>query len=320
MAYILQQRRDTLTNWNSYNPILADAEIGFIRDFDENGKQKTSLYKIGDGKTKWRDLPLFGFGGDIYDAASAWTGSDLDTTVASQQAVLNKIAEKINDSETTTNNSIESIKNELITSISNVLNGTEDTEGVVDKLSKSQLVQLLHEGEGEFEEGTLDEDKIAAWSDQIVSRAIVLAEFKKVWEALGLNEDSDKSFIQATNTQLEALKTFADTYSPIVDGLVSTVESHDASIEKHEKDIYGWDEEVVTGTDEETGEEIKETVHHDSIDEKIDKVKTKVTDEVARLDEKIDTMHQIMTEKEYVEIHDFSVYPEGTLIFTYKEE
>lgn len=318
MAYIVQQRRDTKENWEKINPVLADSEIGFILDKDENGIQKSSLYKIGPGK--WNDLPLFGFSGNVYDSSSAWKGSDLDTTVASQQAVLNKIAEKINDSETTTNNSIESIKNELITSISNVLNGTEDTEGVVDKLSKSQLVQLLHEGEDEFEEGTLDEDKITAWSDQIVSRAIVLAEFKKVWEALGLNEDNDESFIQATNSQLATLKTFADTYGPIVDGLVSTVESHSTSIEKHEKDIYGWDEEVVTGTDEETGEEIKETVHHDSIDEKIDKVETKVTDEVTRLDEKIDTMHQIMTEKEYVGIQDFSVYPEGTLIFTYKEE
>ena len=289
MAYIVQQRRDTKENWEKINPVLADSEIGFILDKDENGIQKSSLYKIGPGK--WNDLPLFGFSGNVYDSSSAWKGSDLDTTVASQQAVLNKIAEKINDSETTTNNSIESIKNEL-----------------VDKLSKSQLVQLLHEDEGEFEEGTLDEDKITAWSDQIVSRAIVLAEFKKVWEALGLNEDNDESFIQVTNTQLATLKTFADTYGPIVDGLVSTVESHDVSIEKHEKDIYGWDEEVVTGTDEKTGEEIKETVHHQGITEKIDT---------------LESLHNILTQEEFDALDPSkggAGYEEGKLYFTYIEE
>ena len=289
MAYIVQQRRDTKENWEKINPVLADSEIGFILDKDENGIQKSSLYKIGPGK--WNDLPLFGFSGNVYDSSSAWKGSDLDTTVASQQAVLNKIAEKINDSETTTNNSIESIKNEL-----------------VDKLSKSQLVQLLHEGEGEFEEGALDEDKIAAWSDQIVSRAIILAEFKKVWEALGLNEDNDESFIQVTNTQLATLKTFADTYGPIVDTLVSTTETHTTSIEKHEKDIYGWDEEVVTGTDEETGEEIKETVHHQGITEKIDA---------------LESLHNILSQEEFDALDPSkggAGYEEGKLYFTYIEE
>ena len=289
MAYIVQQRRDTKENWEKINPVLADSEIGFILDKDENGIQKSSLYKIGPGK--WNDLPLFGFSGNVYDSSSAWKGSDLDTTVASQQAVLNKIAEKINDSETTTNNSIESIKNELL-----------------NKLSKSQLVQLLHEGEGEFEEGTLDENKIAAWSDQIVSRAIILAEFKKVWEALGLNEDNDESFIQVTNTQLATLKTFADTYGPIMDTCVSTTETHTTSIEKHEKDIYGWDEEVVTGTDEEAGEEIKETVHHQGITEKIDA---------------LESLHNILTQEEFDALDPSkggAGYEEGKLYFTYIEE
>lgn len=289
MAYIVQQRRDTKENWEKINPVLADSEIGFILDKDENGIQKSSLYKIGPGK--WNDLPLFGFSGNVYDSSSAWKGSDLDTTVASQQAVLNKIAEKINDSETATNNSIESIKNELL-----------------NKLSKSQLVQLLHEGEDEFEEGTLDEDKIAAWSDQIVSRAIILAEFKKVWEALGLNEDNDESFIQATTSQLATLKTFADTYGPIVDTYVSTTETHTTSIEKHEKDIYGWDEEAVTGTDEETGEEIKETVHHQGITEKIDA---------------LESLHNILTQEEFDALDPLkggAGYEEGKLYFTYIEE
>ena len=291
MAYIIQQRRDTADNWSKVNPVLANSEIGFILDLGEDGKQKTSLYKIGDGKTAWNELPLFGWGGNIYGTNSAWTGSDLDNSLASQQAILDKIAEKIAASEENTEKIIDDVKEE-----------------VSHKLSQSQLVQLLHEGEGEFEEGTLDEDKITAWSDQIVSRAILLAEFKKVWEALGLNEDNDESFIQATNSQLATLKTFADTYGPIVDGLVSAVESHDASIEKHEKDIYGWDEEVVTGTDEETGEEIKETVHHQGITEKIDA---------------LESLHNILTQEEFEALDPSkggAGYEEGKLYFTYIEE
>lgn len=291
MAYIIQQRRDTADNWSKVNPVLANSEIGFILDLGEDGKQKTSLYKIGDGKTAWNELPLFGWGGNIYGTNSAWTGSDLDNSLASQQAILDKIAEKIAASEENTEKIIDDVKEE-----------------VSHKLSQSQLVQLLHEGEDEFEEGTLDEDKITAWSDQIVSRAILLAEFKKVWEALGLNEDNDESFIQATNSQLATLKTFADTYGPIVDGLVSTVESHDASIEKHEKDIYGWDEEVVTGTDEETGEEIKETVHHQGITEKIDA---------------LESLHNILTQEEFDALDPSkggAGYEEGKLYFTYIEE
>ena len=291
MAYIIQQRRDTADNWSKVNPVLANSEIGFILDLGEDGKQKTSLYKIGDGKTAWNELPLFGWGGNIYGTNSAWTGSDFDNSLASQQAILDKITEKIAASEENTEKIIDDVKEE-----------------VSHKLSQSQLVQLLHEGEGEFEEGTLDEDKITAWSDQIVSRAILLAEFKKVWEALGLNEDNDESFIQATNSQLATLKTFADTYGPIVDGLVSAVESHDASIEKHEKDIYGWDEEVVTGTDEETGEEIKETVHHQGITEKIDA---------------LESLHNILTQEEFEALDPSkggAGYEEGKLYFTYIEE
>jgi hypothetical protein len=87
MAYILQHRRDTLENWKSVNPVLADAEIGYILDLDENGKQKSSLYKIGDGRTAWNDLPLFGFGGNVHDD---FAGNDLNISVASRQAVLDK--------------------------------------------------------------------------------------------------------------------------------------------------------------------------------------------------------------------------------------
>jgi hypothetical protein len=35
MAHRIQNRRDILSNWNAVNPVLADGEIGFIKDTNE---------------------------------------------------------------------------------------------------------------------------------------------------------------------------------------------------------------------------------------------------------------------------------------------
>ena len=267
MAYIIQQRRDTIENWNSINPVLADAEIGFISDIDTTtGKQKSSLYKIGDGKTDWKNLPLFGFGGNIYDN---WSGSDLSTSVASRRAVLERFT--------------------------NIIEGTEELEGLLNKLSNTQLVQIIEEVENEFE-GKTDEEKAEILKNQIVSRAILITEFNKVWEEINKNNTKDSEFIATTEAQLQTLKEFADTYKPTVDSLVETSE-------KHEKFIYGWNETI-------EGEEGEEpiTIHHDSIDEKFEKLQSK---------------HQILTEdkfKEIKEVSNFEGYSEGTLFFTYIPE
>lgn len=46
-------REDTLKNWQTANPVLEKGELSFVRDgFD--GK----FVKIGDGHTKWNDLPF----------------------------------------------------------------------------------------------------------------------------------------------------------------------------------------------------------------------------------------------------------------------
>lgn len=287
MAYILQQRRDTIENWNSINPVLADAEIGFISDIDEaTGKQKSSLYKIGDGKTDWKNLPLFGFGGNVYDN---WNGSDLSTSVASRRAVLNKFEE----------------------TVERLINGDSDLEGLINKLSTTQLVQIIEEAENEFE-GKTDEEKSEILANQIVSRAILITEFNKVWKEINKNNDADAEFVKTTNEHLQTLQDFADEYGPIVDGLVETSEL----LDKHEKFIYGWDEE--TGTDEETGEPI--TTHHDSIDEKFTTVNNLIEEKSVELQSNItniENKHQILSEDDFGKISNFEGYPEGTLFFTY---
>jgi hypothetical protein len=49
MTQVIQLRRDTAPNWASANPILADGEMGIVRD--------NLTYKIGDGTTPWNSLP-----------------------------------------------------------------------------------------------------------------------------------------------------------------------------------------------------------------------------------------------------------------------
>lgn len=327
MAYIIQQRRDTKENWEKVNPVLADAEIGFIKDVDADGKSKSSLFKIGDGKTTWNDLPLFGWGGTFYNAESAWRGSDLDTSIASQQAVLNKIAEKIAESEGKTANSLEEARKgleelfnasltELDEKYDKIINGEKHTDeetgevvttvpGIESRLADTESKVETLFGNDEVE-GSVD-NRVKTAVDEAVSGILdgVSIDFDTLKEV--------ETYITSDKEAMSNLDTLTKEHT-------TTLESHTASIEKHEKDIYGWDEEVETGTDEETGEPITETKHHDSIDEKIDKVNTSLTGEISRVEHKFDSMHQIMTEKDYAKITDFSPYADGTLIFTYKEE
>lgn len=49
MAVQIQFRNDTAYNWQSYNPVLGEGEIGIEND--------TKFIKIGDGYTPWNSLP-----------------------------------------------------------------------------------------------------------------------------------------------------------------------------------------------------------------------------------------------------------------------
>lgn len=325
MAYLIQQRRDWAEAWETVNPVLAAGELGFIVDLDGKGIQKSSLYKIGDGIHAWNDLPLFGFGGNVYDTANAWKGSDLDTSIASQQAILDKIAEKIAGSEEVTNNTIDTLNKNLSQAIYDVINGVEGenpVEGLIDKVSLKQLVQDIYEYENEFPEETTEEEKAAIVAAQIVSRGVIMAEFTKVWEKIENNEG-----------RIEALEDTADDYETRITDAESTISSHteeitgiktsneskftevDSSIEDHEKFISGWTEEKENGTDPETGDPIIETIVHKGVDEKI----SDVDDKVDALDAKMSSMHQILSEVEFASL-DKTTFPEGTLFFTYKAE
>ena len=325
MAYTIQQRRDTKENWEKVNPVLADAEIGFIKDLDENLKQKSSLFKIGDGKTAWNDLPLFGWGGTFYNAESAWKGSDLDASIASQQAVLNKIAEKILASETTTNATIEEVRTALEESFNasiaeldkkydEIINGTAEytdedsgevipaTPGIEGRLANTEgkIVTLL------------GDDTVKGSVDNRIKEAVT-----GILDGVSIDFDT----LKEVETYITSDKAAMKSLNELTGSHTETLKSHTESIEKHENYIYGWDEEVETGeTNPETGEPIKETVHRNSIEENIDEVDVRLSGEISRVEHKFDSMHQIMTQKQYAQIQDFSSYAEGTLIFTYEEK
>lgn len=60
MADLLQFRRDTLERWESFNPTLAEGELGLVLG-------EAHQYKIGDGIHTWKDLPMKGFNGNILE-------------------------------------------------------------------------------------------------------------------------------------------------------------------------------------------------------------------------------------------------------------
>ena len=89
MADRIQHRRDTKANWEQYNPVLLEGEIGLVMD-DPN------LYKVGDGTNAWNDLPFRGFDGTIVHGIGSSANS-----VMSQKAVCDVVG--LNDYPSFTN-------------------------------------------------------------------------------------------------------------------------------------------------------------------------------------------------------------------------
>lgn len=84
MAYRFQYRRDSEANWKGV--ILADGEIGIIQ---RNGRN-TNLYKIGDGKTTFEDLPLFGFNGTLSNTLDVVDGEQISNEAVSKDILVEK--------------------------------------------------------------------------------------------------------------------------------------------------------------------------------------------------------------------------------------
>lgn len=77
----VQFRRDTAENWQKFNPVLMEGEMGLVTD-------NPNQYKMGDGTNNWNDLPLRGYDGNI----SQELGNDENALVSQR-----KITEEINN-------------------------------------------------------------------------------------------------------------------------------------------------------------------------------------------------------------------------------
>lgn len=100
----IRMRRDTSAAWNALNPILADGEPAVDSDVDQ--------FKIGDGVTRWRDLPFSSINATVFQAqvaevalATARAQAAADSAAAAAASVLGQgtstdsaIASRINDS------------------------------------------------------------------------------------------------------------------------------------------------------------------------------------------------------------------------------
>lgn len=295
MAYIIQQRRDTLENWSKVNPILADAEIGFVL------AKGSSMYKIGDGVTAWNDLPMFGFGGNFYDN---FDGSDLDTSVPSRRVVLASLQE--------------------------ITHGSAKMEGLLDKLSTKQLVHMISpDPDAPDDETTLKKQIVSRWAlleefqqiwndfsgleDLFVALKNedlkVLQDFA---EKYGPIVDSNVTSIETINTTLESHAEELGTINTTLESHTSTLESQSEALDANTKYITGFDEVVETEeTDPETGEPITETIHHKGIDERFEEVNNS-----------INSKHIILSKAEYNNIKGdlLTTYPEGTIFMVYEDE
>lgn len=73
MAYQIQLRSDTTTNWETINPVLADGEIALDKTIDK--------IKVGDGVTQWSNLPYKGLDGSAGPAGADGTLDYVETTM-----------------------------------------------------------------------------------------------------------------------------------------------------------------------------------------------------------------------------------------------
>lgn len=145
----IKQKIDTESNWSKNNPVLLKGEKGLI--------EGTGKYKIGDGTSKWSDLPLYegmtaSDRSKLNSIASGATKITVDSTLSStsinpvQNKVINSALEgKSNTNHTHTKSQItdfpSSLKNPNAITFTGAVTGTYDgsTAKTVDIPTKTKI-------------------------------------------------------------------------------------------------------------------------------------------------------------------------------------
>lgn len=145
----IKQKIDTESNWSKNNPVLLKGEKGLI--------EGTGKYKIGDGTSKWSDLPLYegmtaSDRSKLNSIASGATKVTVDSTLSStsinpvQNKIINSALEgKSNTNHTHTKSQItdfpSSLKNPNAITFTGAVTGTYDgsTAKTVDIPTKTKI-------------------------------------------------------------------------------------------------------------------------------------------------------------------------------------
>jgi hypothetical protein len=116
MAVKIQIRRDTASNWTSYNPTLSAGEFGFETD--------TGKLKVGTGSTAWTSLAYAGMTPtEVANAITDAVGGVIDLAPSALDT-LNEIAAAINDDP--------SFFSTIATNLSNHASDTTNIHGIAD--------------------------------------------------------------------------------------------------------------------------------------------------------------------------------------------
>jgi hypothetical protein len=200
MADKIQFRRDTKERWESYNPVLAEGEIGFVIG-DEN------LYKVGDGVHKWKDLSIKGFSGNIFNELGS-----ADDSVISQAGLTNILDGIVNNkSQVIINNDWSPIDN---LAESGIYSLKEDSDSAAYQMFVSKEYQWIFgnlkiDDDGKIRGNKLD-DKCT-----IVFRSRVNDDWSS-WQYIqssfisnsSNNNDSDGVSVKLLNDKINELKTY----------------------------------------------------------------------------------------------------------------
>lgn len=237
MAVIIQHRRDTFENWIKADEkkkqesidglgglVLAWGEIGFIAPDPTNTNPdyrftNSSLYKIGDGVTVWRELPIFGWNGNL----------------------SNNLSDGVND------------------------------------------------------------------ANEVVSKEALLHEFNHIWDTIGefdIENGTITEQINLSQDDIRVLQEFANINGPVIQQLSETSKNHTTSIDKHEKELYDWNE-IQFETDG-NGNEFEIIIPHVGLTTRVEDLEKYNTESEA-----------YVTEEEFKTLRDNQLLVDGVKYYTY---
>ena len=108
---IILHRRGTEEEWNSVDPVLATSEVGYVTSGPHSGN-----FKLGDGTSKWSELPYAGAVGTGYVTSDSIANetivnADISPNAEIDVSKLSGVVSQTNGKVTTASNSDSVVRN-----------------------------------------------------------------------------------------------------------------------------------------------------------------------------------------------------------------